>query len=109
MPKIRTKLLVAFLIIVMVPLIGTGLYGNWITSRIITENAIETARNDVHLHAEQVVGTLNRVRGDVLYLAHIDSLRQLLDAQNNSVLSVNTIISSFLTNFFQVPRLDNVD
>ncbi|MCP4424621.1 MAG: HAMP domain-containing protein [Chloroflexi bacterium] len=79
--NIRTKLIAAFLLIVLVPLIGTGLYGNWITSRVIRERAIEAARNDVRLHAEQVVSFLNHVRGDVLYLSRLASLEQLIDAQ----------------------------
>ncbi|MCP4422384.1 MAG: HAMP domain-containing protein, partial [Chloroflexi bacterium] len=81
MPRIRTKLLIAFLVIVLVPLIGTGLYGNWATSKIITENALESARNDVQLHAEQMVDSLQRVHGDVLYLAHLDNLNHLVEAQ----------------------------
>ncbi len=90
MPRIRTKLLIAFLVIVLVPLIGTGLYGNWTTSQIITKNAIESARNDVQLHAEQVVDSLQRVHGDVLYLAHLDSLDRFIQAQNVDDKSVIT-------------------
>ncbi len=79
--NIRTKLIAAFLLIVLVPLIGTALYGNWITSRVISERVIESSRNDVRLYAGQVVSFLNHVRSDVLYLAHISSLEQLLAAQ----------------------------
>ncbi len=82
--RIRAKLLVAFLIVVMVPLIGTGLYGNWVTSRIISERAVESARNDVRLRTEQIAAFLNHVRGDVLYVSRLDSLQFLGEA-----LSVN--------------------
>ena len=78
--QIRTKLLAAFLVVVIVPLIGTGLYGNWVTSRIISERAVESARNDVRLRAEQIAAFLNHVRGDVLYTAHLDSLSYLVEA-----------------------------
>ncbi len=78
--QIRTKLLAAFLIVVIVPLIGTGLYGNWVTSRIISERAVESARNDVRLRAEQIASFLNHVRGDVLYISHLDSLQYLVEA-----------------------------
>ncbi len=79
--KIRTKLVVAFLLVVLVPLVGTTLYGNWVTSRIISERAVESARNDVRLHAEQIASFLNHARGDVLYLSRLDSLQYLLDPQ----------------------------
>ncbi len=78
--RIQTKLLAAFLIVVIVPLIGTGLYGNWVTSRIIRQREIESARNDVRLRAEQVAAFLNHVRGDVLYISHLDSLHYLVEA-----------------------------
>ncbi len=78
--RIQTKLLAAFLIVVIVPLIGTGLYGNWVTSRIIRQREIESARNDVRLRAEQVAAFLNHVRGDVLYISHLYSLQYLVVA-----------------------------
>lgn len=82
--NIRTKLLLAFLGMVLVPLIGTALYGNWITSRVLSERAIGSARDDVTLHAEQIAGSLDRVRGDLLYLAHLDSLQKLVAVDDPS-------------------------
>ncbi len=79
--SIQGKLFVAFLTVVLIPLIGTGLYGNWITSRIIEERVIESARSNVEQHAQQIAGFLDSVRGDVLYLAHLDSLQRLLQAR----------------------------
>ncbi|RMF27894.1 MAG: hybrid sensor histidine kinase/response regulator, partial [Chloroflexi bacterium] len=79
--SIQGKLFVAFLTVVLIPLIGTGLYGNWITSRIIEERVIESARSNVEQHAQQIAGFLESVRGDVLYLAHLDSLQRLLQAR----------------------------
>jgi len=78
--RIQTKLLAAFLAVVIVPLIGTGLYGNWVTSRVISQRALESARNDVRLRAEQMAAFLNHVRGDVLYVSHLDSLQHLTEA-----------------------------
>ncbi|HFQ93912.1 MAG TPA: HAMP domain-containing protein [Anaerolineae bacterium] len=79
--SIRTKLVVAFLLVVLVPLIGTALYGNWITSQAISQRAVESARHNVRMHAEQFAGFLNQVRGDVLYISRMDSLQNLIEAR----------------------------
>ncbi len=79
--SIRTKLVVAFLLVVLVPLIGTALYGNWITSQAISQRAVEAARHNVRMHAEQFAGFLNQVRGDVLYVSRMDSLQNLIEAR----------------------------
>ncbi|NOY98513.1 MAG: HAMP domain-containing protein [Chloroflexi bacterium] len=81
-PKtLRTRLVVAFLTVVLVPLIGTGLYGNWVTSKIIQERAVEAAHNDTLRRAQQIDDFLDGVRGDVLYLANLDDLQELLAAR----------------------------
>ncbi|NKQ37304.1 MAG: HAMP domain-containing protein [Chloroflexi bacterium] len=79
--SIRTKLVAAFLLVVLVPLSGTALYGNWITSQAISQRAVEAARHNVRMHAEQFAGFLNQVRGDVLYVSRMDSLQNLIDAR----------------------------
>lgn len=66
----------------LVPLAGTSLYGNWTTSRVIRDRAIESSRNDIRLRAGQIAGFLNGVHGDILYLAHLDSTRHLADARS---------------------------
>ncbi len=74
---IQGKLILAMLFMVLVPLVGTGLYGNWVTSRVLRERAVEAARNDVNQHVQQISGYLDGVRRDVLYLSRLDSLQRL--------------------------------
>ncbi|MCP4361469.1 MAG: hypothetical protein GY796_25945, partial [Chloroflexi bacterium] len=78
--SIQAKLIGAFLFVVLVPLLSTTLYGNWITSEIIQGRVVEAARNDVRQHAQQVASFLDNIRGDILYLAHLDSLQNLVRA-----------------------------
>jgi hypothetical protein len=43
--SLRARLILAFLVTVLLPLIGTGLYGNWTTSRTLEAQALENARS----------------------------------------------------------------
>jgi len=78
--SLRTKLVLAFLVTVLVPLIGTGLYGNWTTSRTLQAQALDAARADLRLRVEQIGGYLAGVREDLLFLSRLDSLATLLAA-----------------------------
>ncbi len=78
---VRGRLMAAFLLAVLLPLLGTTLYGNWITSKIIRERALEASHADTLRRASQVRDFLDNVENDVLYLATLDDLRRLLEAQ----------------------------
>jgi hypothetical protein len=54
-----------------------------ITSRAISRQAIESAKHDVRLHAEREAAFLNHVREDVLYVSHLKSLDNLVEARAN--------------------------
>lgn len=81
---IRTKLILAFLITVLLPLIGTGLYGNWTTSRTLQTQALDNAQADLHLRALQIEGYLKNVRENILFLSQIASLRALINGDPSS-------------------------
>ncbi len=78
--SLRARLILAFLVTVLLPLVGTGLYGNWTTSRTLQAQALDTARADLQLRAEQIEGYLAGVREDLLFLSRLDSLAALLAA-----------------------------
>ena len=59
--RIRTRLVIAFLVTVLVPLIGTGLYGNWTTSRALQAKSLDNTRADL-LRAGQIEGYLQRAQ-----------------------------------------------
>ncbi|MBI4787298.1 MAG: hypothetical protein HY782_09655 [Chloroflexi bacterium] len=77
-PNLRAKLILAFLVTVMLPLVGTGLYGNWTTSRTLQAQALDAARADLRLRAGQIEGYLGGVREDVFFLSRLDSLARVL-------------------------------
>ncbi len=77
---LRGRLVTAFLVAVLLPLLGTALYGNWVTSKIIQGRALESAHADTLRRAAQIRGFLQSVEADVHYLASLDVLRRLLYA-----------------------------
>lgn len=78
---IRTKLIGAFLIVVLVPLVGTGLYGNWVTSRTLTQQALQAFQHDLAQRAQGIQGYLTGVSNSTLYLSSLPSLRALVKAR----------------------------
>ena len=78
MRRIRTKLIGAFLIVVLVPLVGTGLYGNWITSQTLREQALESLQHDLDQRANRIQSDLAGIADNTRYLASLSSLQALL-------------------------------
>ncbi len=78
--SIRTKLLVAVMLVVMVPLLGTAIYGNWFTGNIIKDEVIRSSHDELARRARQIETLLNGIDNDVRYLSHLNSLNEYLDA-----------------------------
>ena len=81
--RIQYRLLAVILIVVLVPLIGTGLYGNWITSKILREDALGQSLSESRQAAKQIETFLGQVSEDVLFLAELSSLQSLLQARSD--------------------------
>jgi len=81
--RIQYRLLAVILIVVLVPLIGTALYGNWITSNILEEHELGQAYNETEQAAQQIESFLSGVSDDVLFLAELSSLQSLLQARHD--------------------------
>jgi len=79
--RIQNKLLIAILAVVLFPLIGTGLYGNWITSRVLQDSALSTARNAISQQANQITVFLSDAQDDILFLSELGSLNALIAAR----------------------------
>ena len=78
--SIRTKLLVAVMLVVLVPLLGTALYGNWFTGNIIKDEVIRSTHDELRRRSQQIETFLDGINNDVRYLAHLNSLNEYLDA-----------------------------
>ena len=78
--SIRTKLLVSVMLVVLVPLLGTAMYGNWFTGNVIKEEVIRSSHDELEQRAQQIETFLDGINSDVRYLAHLSSLNEYLDA-----------------------------
>ena len=72
--SLRARLLAAFLLVILVPMLATAVYGYFITGRVLSEQAIKTATQEVSLQAEHMVRSLAQAQGDALYLSRLRSL-----------------------------------
>ncbi len=75
--SLRLKLIAAFLLLALIPLTATGIYGHFFTSNALSGQALERSINQVRLQAESIDSALSQVKGDALYLSALRSLNML--------------------------------
>ncbi len=75
--SLRLKLITAFLLLTLIPLTATGIYGHFFTSSALSAQALERSINQVHLQAESIDSAFRQVEGDALYLSALRSLNML--------------------------------
>ncbi len=106
----RTRLIAAFIITVLIPLIGTSLYGNWVTSRVLQARAVEAAQADLRLRRLQMEDALRGVEQDLLFLSQMDSLTALINGRSPDTLTRTQIdLADFVAthpDVFQARYLD---
>ncbi len=68
------------MLVVLAPLLGTALYGNWFTGNVIKEEVIRSTHDELEQRAQQIETFLDGINSDVRYLAHLSSLHEYLDA-----------------------------
>lgn len=111
MHNLRNKLIIAFLVLAMLPLIATSLYGNWTTSRTLEAEAIAAAQTDLRQRARQIEGYLAGVRYDLLFLSHDNDVTTFINWADNPTLTaqIETLFSDYLTThpgIFQIRYLN---
>ncbi len=77
--NLRTRLIAAFILTVLLPLVGTSLYGNWITSRVLQSRAVDGAQADLRLRRLQLEEALHGPEEDLLFLSRLGSTMALVD------------------------------
>ncbi len=80
--SIRSKVALMTLVVVLLPLLGTTLFGNWITSDVLRDRALLQATENLEKQARELRSFLESARQDVRYLAQLYSMRQLLYARH---------------------------
>ncbi|MAU09728.1 MAG: hypothetical protein CL607_07905 [Anaerolineaceae bacterium] len=75
--SLRSKLLILYLGLLLLPIIGVGLYGHLHLSRTLQAEAIKLETQQVLAQAVHIQETLEYARSDLFYLANIGSLNSL--------------------------------
>ncbi len=98
--SIERKLAAAFMVVVLIPLLGTAFYGNWITSKILTDRAIANATADLEVRAGRIESYLAGIQADLVYLSNMDLLQDLVAARQQRDASRVAILRAQLGNQF---------
>lgn len=85
--NLRTRLMFAFMLTVLIPLVSTSLYGNWITSQTLQSREVEAAKADLHLRHLQIEETLKGVEENLLFLSQMNSLVALVNGRSSENLA----------------------
>ena len=85
--KLRTRLILAFMLTVLIPLVGTSLYGNWITSQILQSQAVEVAEADLRMRHLQMEESLQGSEENLLFLSQMNSMATLLKGRSSENLA----------------------
>ena len=80
---LRGKVVALTLAVVLLPLLGTALVGDWLTTRWLRERVVLQATEAVEKQTRELNAFLENARQDVRYLTQLYSMRQLLYAQAN--------------------------
>lgn len=71
---LRTRLVTAFVVVMLIPVVGIGFHGYSFTHQMLSEKALEASLNEVQLQAQHIVRSLAQAQGDALYLSELPSL-----------------------------------
>ena len=66
-----------FLIVLLIPLLATALYGHLFARDVLSRNAVERSLSQLSLQAESIVSSLRQAQGDALYISSLRSLHSL--------------------------------
>ena len=80
--NLRTRLILAFMLTVLIPLVGTSLYGNWITSQVLHSQAVEVAQADLRVRRLQMEDQLQGSEENLLFLSQMNSMRSLINGRS---------------------------
>lgn len=81
--RLRTKLFISFLILLLIPIIGTGLYAQFFFSSTYYNNAVDIEQRNVNSVAAQVRTTFVEVESDLIFLANTCAVNILLSNAND--------------------------
>jgi len=85
MSKIKNKLLVAFILVALLPLLSLGAYGIYNITATVKANSISKLNSKVSLVSSKVEDFLKGVASDLFYLKDSTSAKQMVNASADEV------------------------
>jgi methyl-accepting chemotaxis protein len=85
MSKIKNKLLLAFILVALLPLLSVGAYGVYNITATVKANSISKLNNKVSLVSSKVEDFLKNVSSDLFYLTDSTSAKRLINANVEEV------------------------
>lgn len=89
--SLRSKLLILYLGLLLLPIVGVGLYGHLHLSRTLQTEAIRLEAQQVLAQAIHIQETLEYARSDLFYLADIGNLNNLNSLPRNNAIYETTL------------------
>ncbi len=81
---IQSKLIVAFVVVVIIPLLVVGVYSYKTTNSALTNTALDAELSKARAQADAVSTFLQGVQDDVLFLSKSAPMKKMLQARRNS-------------------------
>ncbi len=75
--SLRTKLVLVFALLALVPLAAMLFFGHFFTRSALSQQALDRSAHQVRLQAEGIVSALRQVHGDIIYLSELRALTML--------------------------------
>lgn len=79
---LQARLVVVFLLLVLLPLGGIGLYDHFFTNNALVPQIVQRLVHEVHLQAKHVVDVLEDARADAFLISNLRSVRMLRSLKN---------------------------
>lgn len=101
--NLRTKLLIVFLSLLLIPIMGIGLYGYLFISQTVLDKAIEVEKQNLDSQSSHVRAILVETQNALIYLSELSALQVLENSapDTNLFRSSLQVLQSDLQNFVQ--------
>jgi methyl-accepting chemotaxis protein len=94
MSKIKNKLLLAFVLVALLPLLSVGAYGIYTITNTVKANSISKLNNKVSLVSSKVGDFLKNVTDDLFYLKDSTTLTDIINANPEGALTQMTALEN---------------
>lgn len=89
--NLRSKLLFLFLLLLFIPVIGTGIYGHFFLSITLLQKAIEVEQQSLNAQASSVRSIFTDIENTLIYFSETQAINTLANSSRDSDLYQSTL------------------